>query len=80
MLYLCSVINKQTMEETMKTIKNFAKKVLMYIILLVGVFIACTIDSLNLLNVVLTICGMIFVWKIFGLSKTFEKTFESDIE
>ena len=64
----------------MAKIKNFVKKVLMFTILIVAVFICCTIDSLNLLNVVLTICGMIFIWKVFGLSKIFEKTFESDIE
>ena len=64
----------------MKTIKNFTKKVLMYIILLLGVFIACTIDSLNLSNVILTFAGMIILWKTFNLTETFAETFESDIE
>ncbi len=64
----------------MTKIKNFAKKGLMYLILLTAVFICCTIDDLNLFKVVLTIIGMIFVWKTFGLTKVFEQEFKSDIE
>jgi hypothetical protein len=63
----------------MAKIKNFAKRVLLYSILLTSVFICCTIDDLNLFKVVLTIIGMIFLWKTFGLSKVFEQEFKSDI-
>ena len=52
----------------------------MYLILLIAVFICCTIDDLNLFKVVLSIIGMIFVWKTFGLTKVFEQEFKSDIE
>ena len=64
----------------MAKIKNFAKKVLLYSILLTAVFICCTIDDLNLFKVVLSIIGMIFLWKTFGLSKVFAQEFKSDIE
>ena len=64
----------------MKTIKNFAKRILMYVILLASVFICCTIDDLNLFKVVLSIIGMIFLWKTFGLSQIFAQEFKSDIE
>ena len=64
----------------MAKIKNFAKKVLMYTILIMAVFICCTIDDLNLFKVVLSIIGMFFLWKTFGLSKVFAQEFKSNIE
>ena len=64
----------------MKTIKNFSKRILMYVILLLGVFIACTIVSLNIFYVLCTFAGMIFVWKTFNLGKTFAEEFKSDLK
>lgn len=64
----------------MAKIKNFAKRVLMYVILLLGVFIACTFDSLNLFYIICSFAGMIFVWKTFGLTKTFIEEFNSNIK
>lgn len=52
----------------------------MYVILLLGVFIACTIDSLNIFYVLCTFAGMIFVWKTFNLGKTFAEEFKSDLK
>jgi hypothetical protein len=64
----------------MKTIKNFAKRILMYVILLIGIFIACTFDSISLFYVLCAFAGMIFVWKTFNLGKTFAEEFKSDLK
>lgn len=56
--------------------KSFLKRVLMYAILIVAVFIGCTIDSLNIFKVVCIIGGMIFLWKTFGLSSVLIEEFK----
>ena len=48
----------------------------MYAILIVAVFIGCTIDSLNIFKVVCIIGGMIFLWKTFGLGNTLIEEFK----
>ena len=42
----------------------------MYAILIVAIFIGCTIDSLNIFKVVCIIGVMVFLWKTFDLGKT----------
>ena len=64
----------------MKRIKNFAKRVLMYAMLLIGVFVACTMDSLNIFYALCAFTGIIFVWKTFNLGKTFAEEFKSNLK
>ena len=56
--------------------KSFFKRVLMYAILIVAIFIGCTIDSLNIFKVVCIIGGMIFLWKTFNLTSTLTEEFK----
>ena len=56
--------------------KNFFKRILMYAILIVAVFIGCTIDSLNIFKVVCVIGVMVFLWKTFSLTTTLTEEFK----
>lgn len=56
--------------------KNFLKRILMYAILIVAIFIGCTIDSLNIFKVVCIIGVMVFLWKTFGLTSTLTEEFK----
>lgn len=56
--------------------KIFFKRILMYAILIVAVFIGCTIDSLNIFKVVCVIGVMVFLWKTFSLTTTLTEEFK----
>jgi hypothetical protein len=56
--------------------KNFLKRILMYVIIMIGIFIGCSIEGMNIIKVICIIGVMIFLWKTFGLTNTFIEEFK----
>ena len=69
-----------TFKKFLNTAFDFTKRVLVYGSIFSFIFIACAIDSLNLINVICAMGVIIAVWKLLGLTETFKKEFESDID